>query len=65
MSLNNSTGIVSFNEAAAVELPLTTITSPLTCLGWSAGGTTGMRTSSAIERRRTEAADEGSGRVKQ
>jgi hypothetical protein len=28
MSLNDSTGIVSFNEAAAVELPLTTITSP-------------------------------------
>jgi hypothetical protein len=28
MSLNDSTGIVSFNEAAAVELPLTAITSP-------------------------------------
>ncbi|WP_439407368.1 M14 family zinc carboxypeptidase [Bradyrhizobium sp. DASA03076] len=28
MSLNDSTGIVSFNEAAAVELPLTIIASP-------------------------------------
>jgi hypothetical protein len=28
MSLNDSIGIVSFNEAAAVELPLTAITSP-------------------------------------
>ena len=53
------TGIVSLNEAAAVELPLMTITSSADLFGLVGRRDDGLRTSSAIERRRTEAADGG------